>query len=126
MEEIRPVILVLDDDDSIRRSLARLFRALGLESRSFASAGELLASQRPEPPVCLLLDLQLPDMNGLDLLRWLRESGGILPVVVITGRLEEGLRERVLQAGAAGFLTKPFEDADLLAQIRCALGQGGG
>jgi FixJ family two-component response regulator len=124
LEETRPVILVLDDDASIRRSLARLFRALGLELRSFASAGELLASERPEPPVCLLLDLHLPDMNGLELLRSLHDAGESLPVVVVTGGLDKGLRERALQAGAAGFLTKPFDDLDLLAAIRHALGQG--
>lgn len=125
MEETRPVVLVLDDDVSIRRSLARLFRALGLELRSFANAGELLASERPEPPVCLLLDLHLPDMNGLELLRWLNDAGSPMPVVVITGGLDEGLRERALQAGAAGFLTKPFDDLDLISAIGRALGRDG-
>ncbi len=126
MEDIRPVILVVDDDASIRRSLARLFRSLGLESRSFASAGELLASQRPEPPVCLLLDLHLPDMNGLELLRGLNKAGGTLPVVIITARADDDVRERALRAGAVGFLSKPFDVEDLLAAIRRALERNDG
>lgn len=125
LEDIRPVILVVDDDASIRRSLARLFRSLGLESRSFASAGELLASQRPDRPACLLLDLCLPDMNGLELLQGLHKAGLPLPVVVITAREDGDVRERALRAGAVGFLAKPFDEMDLLAEIRRALAQGG-
>lgn len=120
-EDVRPVVLILDDDVSIRRSMGRLFRSVRLEVEGFASAGELLAYQRPARPACLVLDLYLPDVNGLDLLGQLAITDPELPVVVITGHVDESLRQRALRAGATAFLTKPYDEQALLDAIQAAL-----
>jgi FixJ family two-component response regulator len=121
MEDARPVVLILDDDVSIRRSMGRLFRSVRLEVEVFASAGELMAYQRPPRPACLVLDLYLPDMNGIDLLGQLATTDPELPVVVITGHVDESLRQRALSAGAIAFLTKPYDEQALLDAIQAAL-----
>jgi FixJ family two-component response regulator len=121
MKDIQPLVLVVDDEVCIRRSLARLFRALGLELQGYASAHEFLARERLDRPACLVLDLYLREMNGLELLRRLAETEPDLPVVVVTGHTGEDLREQTLAAGAAAFLTKPFEAEDLLEAIRLAV-----
>lgn len=122
MEEVRPpVVLILDDDISIRRSMGRLFRSVHLEVETFASAGELLAYQRQARPACLVLDLYLPDINGLDVLARLATTDPELPVVVITGHVDESLRQRSLRAGATAFLTKPYDEQALLETIQSAL-----
>ena len=121
MEQVRPVVLILDDDVSIRRSMGRLFRSVGLEVEVFASAGELLKYQRPSRLACLVLDLYLPDMNGIDLLGRLAVTDPELPVVVITGHVDESLQQRSLRAGATAFLTKPYDEQALLDAIQAAL-----
>jgi len=121
MEVARPVVLILDDDVSIRRSMWRLLRSVSLDVEVFASAGELLGYQRPARPACLVLDIYLPDMNGLDLLGRLATTDPELPVVVITGHVDETLGPRALRAGATAFLTKPYDEQVLLEAIRAAL-----
>ncbi|HEY3491918.1 MAG TPA: response regulator [Solirubrobacterales bacterium] len=112
-----PLVLVIDDDPSLRRSLARLLRSAGLEVETFARAAELLAFERPPRPSCLVLDLHLPDMDGYELLRKIVAEAPDLPVIILTGETGEQKRLRALQDGAEAFLTKPFEDDRLLDEI---------
>ena len=112
----RPLVLVVDDDTSIRRSLTRLFQAVGLEVETFSSAGEFLAYERPPRPLCLVLDVYLRDMTGLDLLRILAERGASLPVVVITAESEAHLPSNAFAAEIA-VLRKPFEEDRLLGEV---------
>ena len=116
-ESESPLILVIDDDPSLRRSLARLLRSAGLAVETFARAAELLAFERPPRPSCLVLDLHLPDMDGYELLRKIVAEAPDLPVIVLTGETGERKRLRALQDGAGAFLTKPFEDDRLLDEI---------
>lgn len=113
-----PLILVADDDPSVRKALGRLLRAAGLEVKVFASGSELLAFERPPRPSCLVLDLHLPDMNGCELLRRIVAAAPDLPVVILTGETDPETRVRVLQDGAQSFLTKPFEESRLLAEVQ--------
>ena len=115
-----PLVLVVDDDPSVRKALDRLLRSAGLEVKVFACAAELLAFERPPRPSCLVLDLHLPDMDGLELLR--RIAAPDLPVVVLTGDTGADTRDRVLQGGAAAFLAKPAEETRLLETVRRLVG----
>ncbi len=103
-------MFVVDDDDSVRRSLARLLRAAGFGVETFATAEAYLAAASPDP-ACLLIDMHLPGMNGIELQRRLE---GRLPVVAISGYGEEPMRQESLDEGAVAFLDKPFADSDLL------------
>ena len=109
----------MDDDPSIRRALDRLLRSAGMCVEAFASEAELLARESPVQPACLVLDVHLSDMNGLDVLRKIvaADHGG-LPVLVLTGDTDPKLREQAFQAGAAAFLTKPFDEDQLLEEVR--------
>jgi FixJ family two-component response regulator len=118
---VRRFVLLLDDDPSVRRDLGILLLDAGFAVRSFATARELLAYQRPEGPACLLLDIFLPDADGLDLQRQLAATSPDLPVVLITGHLDDGLRERALGSGAFALLAKPLDGSSLLTEIRQAL-----
>ena len=112
----------MDDDPSIRRALDRLLRSAGLCVEAFASEAELLARESPVRPACLVLDVHLSDMDGLDVLRRIvAEDHGGLPVLVLTGDTNPELREQALQAGAAAFLTKPFDDDRLLEEVQRVL-----
>ncbi len=119
----RPLILVVDDDAAVRRSLARLLRAADLDVKLFTKGSELLAFKSPVRPRCLVLDLHLPDMKGLDLLVHSKAANPELPVVAMTGDLDPRLKARALQRGAAAFLLKPCEDVRFLEEVRRALGQ---
>ena len=125
LEDLRPIVFVVDDDVSIRRSMDRLFRSVGLDLRGFASAGDFLSSARPPRPACLVLDIFLPDMSGLDLLGQLAATESDLPVVVITGHVDESLRQEALRAGAVAFLTKPYDEQTLLDAIGLAFDRSG-
>jgi FixJ family two-component response regulator len=118
---VRKHVLLLDDDPSVRRDLGILLLDAGFAVRSFATARELLAYHRPEGPACLLLDIFLPDADGLDLQRQLAATSPDLPVVLITGHLDDGLRERALGSGAFALLAKPLDWSSLLSEIRQAL-----
>jgi len=120
-EQGRPAIAVVDDDSSLRRSLCNLLRSRGFTAEAFASAEEFLSSTRRELAGCLVLDLRMSGMSGLDLLRYLEVAGAHIPVVVLTGHGDEGVRRRCLEAGAAAFLVKPFRAETLLNAIQAAL-----
>jgi FixJ family two-component response regulator len=116
--EVNGLVLVVDDDPSVRKALHRLLRSAGLAVEVFASGSELLAFERPPRPTCLVLDLHLPGLDGLDLLRRIVAEAPDLPVAVLTGEADPGLKARVLRAGARTFLAKPFEESRLLKEVR--------
>lgn len=119
-----PVVYLLDDEPEMRKALTRLLRAQGLAVRSFASARELLAQAPPRGPACLVLDVAMPEMDGLQVQERLRERGVDLPIVFLSGRGNIPMSVRALKAGAEDFLTKPVDGADLLRAIRAALQHG--
>lgn len=112
-----PVIAVIDDEEQIRRALLRLLRAAGMEARAYASGQEFLAGWRADPPACVVLDLQMPGLNGLETLQCLVQIGAQLPVVIITAHDEPAMRDRCLRAGARAYLCKPLDDRVLLDAI---------
>ena len=116
-----PFVAIVDDDEGVRRALARLLRSLRYEPVAFASGEEFLGSLLDRCPDCVLMDLHLPRMNGLEILQSMRESDRAPPVIVMTGFHEPGTRERCLAAGAADYMPKPIEAADLSAALSRAL-----
>ena len=115
------IVFVIDDDESIRESLNSLIRSVGLKVQTFASAQEFLQSKRPDVPACLILDVRMPGLSGLDLQRELTEASIHLPIIFITGHGDIPMSVRAMKAGAVEFLTKPFRDQDLLDAIQQAL-----
>jgi FixJ family two-component response regulator len=122
MAQASPWIAIVDDDPAVLKALARLLRARALEARTYASAREFLKVLHEDLPECLIVDLQMPDMTGLELQRHLSRSGLRIPTIVITAHNEAGARERCESAGAVAFLAKPLQDTSLLAAIRTARG----
>lgn len=120
-----PVVYVVDDDPSVVRALERLFRVAGLRLETFATAQEFLDQANLESPSCLVLDVQLPDLNGLDLQRELKDRGWALPIVFITGHGNVPMAVQAMRAGAVHFLPKPFDNRELLAAVRQALEREG-
>src|SRR6267143_5992072 len=120
-ERDRPAVFIVDDDESLRRSLRNLLRSVGFGVETFASAEEFLRSAQRENTRCLVLDLRLTGMSGLDLLRHLAVADSHIPVVILTAHGDEETRRRSLQAGAVAFLDKPFHSAALLDAVRAAL-----
>jgi len=121
MIEPDPVVFVVDDDPSVRRSTERLIRSAGFNVQTFKSAREFLGSPRPEGPACLLLDVRMPILSGLDLQRELRDSGIHLPIIFMTAHGNIPMTVRAMKAGAVEFLTKPFRSRELLEAIRAAI-----
>jgi FixJ family two-component response regulator len=117
----RSFTVVIDDDESVRESLPDLLRQCGHVVRAFASAEEFLSAGQEDSTLCLILDIGLPGMSGPDLQRELRHRGWDIPVIYITGLADEGLRDRVLQAGAVECLVKPFSERALLDALDSAL-----
>jgi len=117
----RPILSVVDDDESVRDSLPDLLREFGFAVRVFTSAEEFLSSDCIDETSCLILDIAMPGMSGPDLHDTLKRRGQQIPIVFITGQRDESVRARVLKQCPAGFLLKPFSDADLLAAIKAAL-----
>ena len=117
----RPMNSVVDDEEPVRKSLRRLFRSVGLEAETFASGPEFLASLAKQRPDCVILDLHLPEVSGLEVQEQLGRENPCLPVIVITGRDDPGLGERVLAAGAVAYLKKPLDEQALLAAITSAV-----
>ena len=115
------IVFVIDDDESIRESLNSLIRSVGLKVKTFASAQEFLQSERPDVPACLILDVRMPGLSGLDLQRELTAASIHIPVIFITGHGDIPMSVRAMKAGAVEFLTKPFRDQDLLDAIQQAL-----
>ena len=123
MNETRPIVFVVDDEPSVCVSLKRLLRSVGLEARTFASAQEFLRCERPNAPGCLVLDVRLPGLSGLDLQQELAVEKIDLPVVFITGHGDIPMSVRAMKAGAVEFLTKPFREQDLLEAIQRGIEQ---
>lgn len=121
MKEDDAVAFVVDDDPSVRESLENLLRSAGLEVQTFGSAQEFLASNRPDAPACLVLDVQLPGASGLDLQGELAKSGATIPIIFITGYGDIPMSVRAMKDGASEFLTKPFREEELLNAIRQAI-----
>ncbi|MGA2869851.1 MAG: response regulator transcription factor [Verrucomicrobiota bacterium] len=121
MTEIEPIIFIVDDDQLFRRSTERLLRAAGLNVQSFTSAGEFLKNPRPEGPACLVLDVRMPGLSGMDLQRELTQSGIQIPIIFITGHGDIPMSVRAMKAGAVEFLTKPFRSRVLLDAVRAAI-----
>lgn len=116
-----PVVYVVDDDPSVARALERLFRVAGIRLVSFATARTFLDQPSLESPSCLVLDVQLPDLNGPDLQRELKGRGWALPIVFITGHGNVPMAVEAMRSGAVHFLLKPFDNRELLAAVRQAL-----
>jgi DNA-binding NtrC family response regulator len=121
MNEKNALVFVVDDDCSIRESLKNLIRSVGLDVQTFSSAQEFLTTKRPKTPSCLLLDLQLPDLSGLDLQQELAKAGVKIPIIFITGHGDIPTSVRAMKAGALEFLTKPVNHEDLLHAIQQAI-----
>src|SRR6266436_1771996 len=116
-----PTVFVVDYDPSVRASIQGLLKSASLRSESFASAEEFLRNSRPEGPSCLVLDVTLPGVNGLDFQRQLTDTGIQIPIIFVTGHGDIPMTVKAMKSGAVEFLTKPFEDQDLLNAIHQAL-----
>jgi len=121
MTEAASVVFVVDDDPSIRRAIKRLVESVGLRVEGLGSAQEFLRSQRPDAPSCLVLDVRLPGISGLDFQRELREANIHIPIIFITAHGDIPMTVRAMKAGAVEFLTKPFRDQELLDAIQQGL-----
>lgn len=121
MAEQEPIVFVVDDDAAVRNAMDSLIRSVGLKVRTFVSANEFLRTKLPGVPSCLVLDVRMPGMSGLDLHRELAKAHIQIPVIFITGHGDVPMAVRVMKAGAVEFLTKPFRDQDLLDSIQEAI-----
>jgi len=118
-----PTVFVVDDDDDVRRSIAELLRSAGLRSETFGTAREFLTRAKSDGPSCVVLDLSLPGMDGLDVQRELARTGDTTPIVFVTGHGDIPTSVTAMKSGAVEFLTKPFDDERLLDAVRQALGR---
>ena len=116
-----PTVYIVDDDASVRRGLSNLVRSVGLRAEVFASAAEFLAAKRPDAPACLILDVRLPGLSGLDFQAELTKARNQIPIIFITGHGDIPMTVKAMKAGAIEFLTKPFRDQDLLDAVQVAL-----
>ena len=121
MSEIEPIVYIVDDDQSVRRSTERLIRSAGLQVQTFTSAREFLKNARSDGPACLVLDVRMPGLSGMDLQRELIQSGILIPIIFITGHGDIPMSVRAMKAGAVEFLTKPFRSRALLDAVRAAI-----
>jgi FixJ family two-component response regulator len=121
MSETAPVVFVIDDDASIREALTNLLRSVGITVETFGTAQQFLSAKRPDAPGCLILDVRLPGVSGLELQRQLLEANIQLPVIFVTGHGDIQMSVRAMKAGAVEFLTKPFRDQDLLDAVQQAV-----
>lgn len=121
MTDPAPIVFVIDDDPSVRRALGRLLRSAGWCVEVFASADEFLKHSLPDVPACIILDVQMPGLNGMGLQRTLAKKNSSLPIVFISGHGDIPTTVRAMKAGASDFLPKPFNDRDLLKAVRQAI-----
>jgi RNA polymerase sigma factor (sigma-70 family) len=121
MSDTDAIVFVIDDDRSLRESIKSLIRSVGMRVETFASAAEFLASSRPDAPACLVLDVRMPGLSGLDLQRELSDVDIAVPIIFITGHGDIPMSVSAMKAGAVEFLTKPFRDQDLLDAINQAI-----
>jgi FixJ family two-component response regulator len=116
-----PTVFVIDDDDLVRAAIQGMLKSVGLRSETFGAAQEFLRSKLPDGPSCLVLDVRLPGVNGLDFQHELTEAGIRIPIIFITGHGDIPMSVKAMKSGAVEFLTKPFRDQDLLDAIHQAL-----
>jgi FixJ family two-component response regulator len=121
MESDKPTVFVVEDDASFRRAVVRLLAAAGYAVESFASATEFMERQLPDRPACLLLDVRLPDLTGLEVQQLVTTSGAPTPIVFMTGHADVATCVRAMKGGAADFLIKPFQEAELLDAVERGL-----
>lgn len=121
MTDKNSVVYVVDDDASVRQAVTNLLRSVGLAVQTFASAQEFMSAKRADVPGCLVLDVRLPGVSGLDLQRQLAEGDIKIPIIMITGHGDIQMSVRAMKAGAVEFLTKPFRDQDLLDAVQQAV-----
>ena len=121
MKELKPVVFIVDDDSSVRRSLERLIQSVGLTAKSYASAREFLQSGHGEETGCLVLDMRMPEVSGLELQEKMTQAGILLPIIFISGHSTVQMSVRAMKAGALDFLQKPFDEQDLLEAIYRAI-----
>lgn len=121
MTDYSPTVFLVDDDEAVRDSLGLLMKSVALNSRSYASAADFLADYDPESPGCLILDIRMPGMSGMELQQKLLEMRAILPIIFITGHGDIPMAVEAMQRGAVDFIPKPFRDNELLDRINQAL-----
>jgi FixJ family two-component response regulator len=119
--ESRPIVFVVDDDPSVRRGLTNLFRSVDLRVEAFGLASELLQNKLPDVPSCLVLDIRLPGLSGLDFQNELAKVNIHIPIIFMTGHGDIPMTVRAMKAGAIDFLTKPFRDQDMLDAVTTAI-----
>jgi FixJ family two-component response regulator len=117
----KPIVFIVDDDDRMRAATQRLLKTVGLHSEAFATPQEFLRHKLPDVASCLILDVRLPGMSGLDVQRKLNERGVTIPIIFITGHGDIPMTVEAMKSGAEEFLTKPFRDQDLIDAIQQAL-----
>jgi FixJ family two-component response regulator len=117
------VVVVIDDDESVRDALSNLFRSVGLQVKAYASAAEFLQSKLPDVPSCMVLDVRLPGLSGLDFQAELAKANVQIPIVFMTGHGDIPMTVRAMKAGAVEFLQKPFRDQDMLDAVQTGLEQ---
>jgi FixJ family two-component response regulator len=117
----QPIVFAIDDDASMREALSRLFRSIGMPTQIFSSAQDFLSFKRPDAPACLVLDVRLPGLSGIDLQRELVAADFAIPIIFITGHGDIPMSVQAMKAGAVEFLTKPFRDQELLDAIQQAI-----
>jgi two-component system response regulator FixJ len=121
MKERSPVVFIVDDDEAVRSSLRLLLKSVGLVPTALGSAREFLDKYDPAQPGCLVLDVRMPGMSGIELQEMLNRQGAVIPVIFITGHGDVPMAVEAMQAGAFDFLQKPFRDQDLIDRIQRAL-----
>ena len=121
MNETLPIVFVVDDESAVGVSVKRLLHSVGIEARLFTSATEFLRTKRPDAPGCIVLDVRLPDLSGLDLQQELAKANVDLPVIFVTGHADIPMTVRAMKAGAVEFLTKPFREQELLEAVQRAI-----
>jgi len=121
MVELDPIVYIVDDDSAVRKAMDSLIRSIGLKVRTFVSADEFLRADLPNAPGCVILDVRMPGLSGLDLQNELLRLDNPIPVMFITGHGDIPMAVRVMKAGAVEFLTKPFRDQDLVDAIQQAI-----
>src|SRR5580658_7629121 len=121
MKEQEPIVFVIDDDRMVREGMQSLVKSVGLRVETFASAENFLAAKRPDAPACLILDVRMPGLNGLDLQRELSAADVHIPIIFITGHGDIPMSVRAMKQGAQEFLTKPVRGQDLLDAVQKAV-----
>ena len=117
----KPVVFVVDDDESVRKALKRLMKSAEIKARTLSSAEDFLNQGCHNVPGCLILDVRMPGMNGLELQKKLVKSGSTMPIIFMSAHEDTPVREQAMKAGAIAFLKKPFEDQILIEKVNSAL-----